>query len=156
MFVSPNGTSSARWPIANDGSVPIPTSSPSSRIAFVWSAASSSSVVQRWPSRPTYWRWSVQIGHDGGGRSDSANWVPHVTQMNRSMGEPYGARRWQRIGPGRTRRPGPSGESSGGWGDYAAAGAGAGAGAGAAGPRGAGGGGGAAGGGGAGGRGGGA
>src|SRR3954454_4991700 len=86
---SPNGTSSARWPIANDGSVPMPTSSCSSRIAFVWSAASYSSVVQRWPSRPTYWRWSVQIGHDGGGRSDSANWVPHVTQMNRTMDHPY-------------------------------------------------------------------
>src|SRR4051812_21475091 len=84
-FESPNGTSSARWPIANDGSVPIPTSSCSSRIAFVWSAASSSSVVQRWPSRPTYCRWSVQIGHDGGWSSRSANWAPHVTQTKRSM-----------------------------------------------------------------------
>ena len=31
---SPNGTSSARWPIANEGLVPIPMSSPSARISF--------------------------------------------------------------------------------------------------------------------------
>jgi hypothetical protein len=83
---SPNGTSSARWPIANDGVVPIPTSSPCSRIVFSWSAASSASVVHCCPvAAGTYWRQSVQIGQDSGGVSASGNWVPHALQMNLSM-----------------------------------------------------------------------
>jgi hypothetical protein len=71
--------------MANEGSVPIPTNSPSSRTSFEWSAASSAPVVHRCPSGGTYWRGSVQIGHDGGGESASGNWVPQVTQMNLSM-----------------------------------------------------------------------
>jgi hypothetical protein len=75
-------TSSARWPIAKLGSQPIPTRpGASSRISARWSRRSSSSVVQRWPSHPTYWRSSSQTGHRGGGSSLSANCVPQVTQM---------------------------------------------------------------------------
>src|SRR5215207_10208525 len=83
---APNGTSSARWPIANDGVVPIPTSSPCSRIAFACVDASSASVVHCWPvAAGTYWRQSVQIGQDGGGLSAAGNCVPHALQMNLSI-----------------------------------------------------------------------
>ena len=48
---------SARCPIAKDGSTPIP-SRPGSAVSIRvrWVAASSSCVVQVWPSCPTYWR----------------------------------------------------------------------------------------------------
>ena len=65
---SPSGTSSARWPIASHGSVPTPVSSASSRSSLRWVCASSSKVVQRWPSSGTYWRSSVQIGQCVGRR----------------------------------------------------------------------------------------
>ena len=78
---SPCGTSSARWPIAKCGSVPIPVRPPSSRIVFARSAARSACVVHAWPEAGTYWRGSSQIGHRGGGPSVAANCVPQVTQM---------------------------------------------------------------------------
>src|SRR5215210_4242724 len=84
-FESPQGTISARWPIANAGSVPMPAIVPSSRSSFAWPAASSASVVHRWPAGGTYWRGSMQIGHSPGGPSESANWVPQATQMYRAM-----------------------------------------------------------------------
>ena len=91
--------------MANFGSVPMPTRSPCARIVFVWSVRRASSVVYSWPDSPTYWRGSVQIGHVSGGASDSANWVPHVTQMNRSMPDTLGC-----------RAPGPSAKSGTTWG----------------------------------------
>src|SRR5690349_112429 len=73
-----SGTSSARWPIANCGSVPTPTRPASSRIQLPWSRRSSASVVHGCPPTGTYWRASSQIGQrDGDG---SANCVPHVAQ----------------------------------------------------------------------------
>src|SRR3954451_14422286 len=84
-FEPANGTSSARWPIANFGVVPMPTSLPSRSIVFSWSRCSAARVVHCWPSGGTYWRGSTQIGHSGGGSSRSANWVPHATQPKRSM-----------------------------------------------------------------------
>src|SRR5262245_2566345 len=81
-------TRSARWPIANVGSVPIPTrpgSSSSTRLRC--SRRSSSIVVQPCPPWPTYWRASRQIGHSAGGPSDSGNCVPQVTQMCLVTGE---------------------------------------------------------------------
>src|SRR5687767_4026103 len=90
-LLSPNGTSSARCAMANAGVVPMPVSPPSSRIVFSWSTASSATVVQRWPSRGTYWRGSVQTGQDGGGASASANWMPQVTHMNRGTRSASGA-----------------------------------------------------------------
>src|SRR3954470_18352173 len=71
--------------MANFGSVPMPTRSPCARIVFEWSVRSASSVVHSWPESPTYWRGSVQIGHSSGGPSRSANWVPHVTQIDIAM-----------------------------------------------------------------------
>src|SRR3954469_24524681 len=81
---SPNGTSSARWPMANFGSVPMPVSSRCGRTALVCSARSSASVVHCCPPSGTYWRSSSQIGHAGGGASESGYWTPQATQMYRS------------------------------------------------------------------------
>ena len=78
-LLSPYGTSSARWPIAKCGSVPIPMSAPSSRIAFSWSVRSAASVVHCCPAGGTYWRGSSQIGQLGGGLSASGNCVPQAT-----------------------------------------------------------------------------
>jgi hypothetical protein len=74
-------TRSARWPIAKDGSQPMPVSpGSSSRTSARCVARSSSSVVQRWPSEPTYCRSSSQIAQRAGGVADGACCVPHVTQ----------------------------------------------------------------------------
>ena len=45
-------------------------------------ARTSSYVTHCWPSAGTYCRSSSQIGHVGGGSSDSGNCVPHVLQRN--------------------------------------------------------------------------
>jgi hypothetical protein len=82
MFPPGAWTRRARWPIAKLGSQPSPTRPGScSRMSARWSRRSSSRVVHRWPSRPTYWRSSSQIGQNGGGSALSANWLPQVTQM---------------------------------------------------------------------------
>jgi len=66
----------------NFGVVPMPVSPGSSpRIRFVWAARSSSSVVQRWPPQPMYWRSSSQIKQRWGGAGASAYCVPQVVQM---------------------------------------------------------------------------
>ena len=54
--------------------------SESSRSSLRCVCASSSKVVQRWPDSGTYWRSSVQIGHSGGGASESGNWAAQVAQ----------------------------------------------------------------------------
>src|SRR4051812_2058737 len=75
-------TSRARWPIATDGETPTPSrSGSSSRSSVVWSAASSSRVVQRWPPQPTYWRSSSQIGQCSGASAVSAVCTAQVTQI---------------------------------------------------------------------------
>src|SRR3954453_343693 len=76
-------TSSARWPIPNRGSTPMPSRpGTSSRSSARWPVGNAAGVVQRWQSRPTYGRSSRQIGHSGGAASDGGYCVPHVTQMN--------------------------------------------------------------------------
>ncbi len=67
--------------MANQGSVPSPSSSRSRSILFVWDSRSSRRFVHRWPLSGTYWRSSSQIGHSGGGASVAANWTPQVAQM---------------------------------------------------------------------------
>src|SRR6185312_2711050 len=75
----------ARWPIPKLGSVPIPSRPGStSSMRFRYPAASSVSVVQRWPSWPTYWRSSRQIRHAAGGSGDGGYCVPQVTQTKAS------------------------------------------------------------------------
>ena len=83
-------TRRARWPMANDGSVPMPHSpgpSASNRLRRP-SARRSASRVQRWPSQPTYCRSSSQIGQWTGGPSDDPDAgsaagcsTPQVTQI---------------------------------------------------------------------------
>lgn len=69
--------------MAKDGSVPIPTmSGPSSAIRARWFSRSSVRVVHRWPSQPTYWRSSSQMGQSGRG---PPYWAPQVAQIGRSM-----------------------------------------------------------------------
>src|SRR4051812_30165165 len=79
-FVEAAGTSRRRWPIANDGSVPIPVKPASSRTSLRWSRRSSPRVVHCCPSSGTYCRGSSQIGHSGGGSVLSGNCVPQVEQ----------------------------------------------------------------------------
>src|SRR5712691_13283136 len=82
-------TSKARCPIANFGSVPIPTRPGSCSFTTLWNPSSCivTSVVHCWPSCPTYWRASRQIGHPGGGVSLGGNCVPHVLQIHFSIDE---------------------------------------------------------------------
>ena len=69
----PNGTRSPRCPIANDGSIPTPTSPASSRISLRCVSRSASSVVHCCPPSGRYGRGSVQIGQDSGSTSVAAN-----------------------------------------------------------------------------------
>src|SRR4051794_24618737 len=75
-FAEPYGTSSARWPMANRGSVPMPVSPASSRTALRCVERSASSVVHCWPETGTYWRGSSQTGQASTG---PAYWTPQVT-----------------------------------------------------------------------------
>src|SRR3954454_24040189 len=75
-------TSSARWPIPNRGSTPMPSRPGSStRSTDPRPGSNSAGGVQRWPSRPTYWRSSRQIGDAAGGAPEGGYCVQHVTQM---------------------------------------------------------------------------
>src|SRR3954451_3783317 len=106
-FRSPNGTSSARWPMPNFGSGPMPVSSRCGRTALLCSGRSSASVVHCCPLSGTYWRSSSQIGHAAGGASESGYWTPQATQMYRSATgtryrrEPEHRRRRWSLPPGR-------------------------------------------------------
>ena len=74
-------TSSARWPIANDGMQPMPRMPWSSRMSASCSARNSSNVSQTWPSScGTYCRGSSQIGHAAGGSSLGGYCVPQALQ----------------------------------------------------------------------------
>src|SRR5205809_1038041 len=82
-FPAGDCTSRARWPMANEGAVPIPTSRSSCRRnSLWWPRCRSAKVVQRWPSGPMYWRSSSQIKQCAGGASPVSSYcIPHVTQM---------------------------------------------------------------------------
>jgi hypothetical protein len=78
-------TSSARWPMPNAGTVPMPSNPGScSRQALVWFCRNAAGVVQRWPPGGTYCRSSSQIRQPAGGRSAGGNWVPQVAHRKRS------------------------------------------------------------------------
>ena len=92
-LASPCGTSSARWPIAKRGSVPIPTSSPSgahARCDATRAARRASSTAG--PRPGTYWRGSSQIGQRSG--RPGSNCTPHVTQIGADT--PAILSRWSR------------------------------------------------------------
>ena len=72
----------------------------SSRTTTPWLCCRSRSVVQRWPSQPTNWRSSVQIGHAAGASLVSANCTPQVTQIGY-----MGLRGPAEAGAGRGPRP---------------------------------------------------
>ena len=73
---------SARWPMANLGSVPMPMRpGPSGWTVLRWLRRSSCSVVQRCPCHPMYWRSSEQMRQCSGGMGVSGYWVPQVVQM---------------------------------------------------------------------------
>src|SRR5215472_8500790 len=78
--------SSARWPIAKAGWVPMPITLGSYwRYELKLRAASDLSVVHVWPPGGTYCRSSSQIAHCAGGFSLGAYWVPQAVQMKASM-----------------------------------------------------------------------
>src|SRR5947209_4933918 len=87
IFPCPVCTSSARCPIAKVGVEPMPISPASCSFTVLRkpSSCNINCVVQFWPSCPTYWRWSRQIGHSRGCSSLSANCVPHVVQIQFSI-----------------------------------------------------------------------
>jgi hypothetical protein len=73
---------SARCPIANFGSVPIPRSCGASSLNLLWCVLRNSlSVVHCCPAWRTYWRSSSQIGQREGGSIVCSNCVPHSTQI---------------------------------------------------------------------------
>src|SRR6202035_5473986 len=80
--------SSARWPIAKDGSRPMPTTPRSSRQTSLCEPANCSRVSQRWPFQFTYCRSSSQIRQARGGSRVSGNWAPHCSQVHRGMTTP--------------------------------------------------------------------
>src|SRR5215831_20649783 len=76
-------TSSARWPMANDGCVPMPINPGSCcRNELKCPAAKASSVVQVCPRGGTYCRSSSQIAHWRGATSLGLYCMPHAVQMN--------------------------------------------------------------------------
>src|SRR5690349_20000814 len=78
--------SSARWPMAKFGWVPMPITPGSCwRQALNARAVSDLSVVQLWPVAGTYCRSSSQIAHCAGGLSHGAYCVPQAVQMKASM-----------------------------------------------------------------------
>ena len=88
-LVSPERTSSARWPMAKDGDVPMPM-----RPGACWRNAEkcvrriASSVVQDCPSGFAYCRSSWQIAQPEGGASEGGYCVPQVVQMKAAMARP--------------------------------------------------------------------
>src|SRR4051794_20420432 len=74
----PWGTSSARWPMANRGSMPIPVRPASSRTALWCEPRSSSRVVHCWPSTGTYWRASSHTGQAPAGPPNCTPQVAHT------------------------------------------------------------------------------
>ena len=78
---APLFTSSARWPIANDGVQPMPRMPWSSRISGSCVLRNSSHVSHTCPSScGMYWRGSSQIGHAAGGASLGGYCVPQALQ----------------------------------------------------------------------------
>src|SRR5476649_810504 len=83
-------SSSARWPIANFGSEPMPRTPGSySRQTFLWLCESCSSVVQLCPPGGTYCRSSSQMTHCAGGKfgflSLGGYCMPQAVQMKQGI-----------------------------------------------------------------------
>ena len=79
-------TTSARWPIANCGCVPMPiTPGPYWRYELKCPAVRAASVVQVCPRGGTYCRSSSQITHCRGATLLGVYWVPQAVQMNASI-----------------------------------------------------------------------
>ncbi len=79
-------TTSARWPIANCGCVPMPITPDSYwRYELKCPAVRAASVVQVCPRGGTYCRSSSQITHCRGATLLGVYWVPQAVQMNASI-----------------------------------------------------------------------
>src|SRR5262245_40445966 len=79
-------TTSARWPIANCGCVPMPITPGSYwRYELKCPAVRAPSVVQVCPRGGTYCRSSSQITHCRGATLPGVYWVPQAVQMNASI-----------------------------------------------------------------------
>src|SRR5262245_56153395 len=79
-------TTSARWPIANCGCVPMPITPGSYwRYELKCPAVRAASVVQVCPRGGTYCRSSSQITHCRGATLLGVYWVPQAVQMNASI-----------------------------------------------------------------------
>src|SRR5712691_1269403 len=79
-------TTSARWPMANDGCDPMPMSPGSyCRYELKCVAASTDSVVHFCPPAGTYWRSSSQIAQLCGGALLGAYCVPQAVQTKASI-----------------------------------------------------------------------
>src|SRR5262245_25799895 len=79
-------TTSARWPIAKGGCVPMPITPGSYwRYELKCPAASAASVVQVCPRGGTYCRSSSQMRHSRGATLLGVYWVPQAVQINASI-----------------------------------------------------------------------
>src|SRR6516165_4618573 len=79
-------TTSARWPIANCGCVPMPITPASYwRYELKCPAVRAASVVQVCPRGGTYCHSSSQITHCRGATLLGVYWVPQAVQMNASI-----------------------------------------------------------------------
>ena len=97
-------TSSARWPIAKEGWVPMPMRPGSCwRHALKLRPASDVSVVQLCPVGGTYCRSSSQIVHRAGGLSLGAYCTPQAVQMKASMDQPIACWRGCYLAAGAAR-----------------------------------------------------
>src|SRR6516225_1800321 len=113
-FPSPVQTTSARWPMANCGCVPMPITPGSCwRYALKYPAASAASVVQVCPRGGTYCRSSSQMTHCRGAASLGAYWVPQAVQMNASISPVRNMRALCGLIIDRSRRPNTSDEANG-------------------------------------------
>src|SRR6266496_3244042 len=85
-FPSGVQTTSARWPMAKGGCVPMPITPGSYwRYELKCPAASAASVVQVCPRGGTYCRSSSQMGHSRGATLLGVYWVPQAVQINASI-----------------------------------------------------------------------
>jgi hypothetical protein len=79
-------TTSARWPIAKAGCVPMPITPGSYwRYELKCPAASAANVVQVCPRGGTYCRSSSQVRHSSGATLLGVYWVPQAVQINASI-----------------------------------------------------------------------
>src|ERR1700674_3455092 len=85
----PVRSSSARWPMAKAGSVPMPiTPGSCCRKPLRWPAASAGKVGEVCPCGGTYCRSSSQMTQHAGAVSVGAYWVPQAVQMKAGIESP--------------------------------------------------------------------